>query len=221
MVWNALFKTQLELISFHVPKTAGTSFGAVLRVHYGKSHQDIYEEFQMDRLRKGMLPKVHRGIKAIHGHMPAVVEWKNEYPNAKRVCWIRDPLERLFSLYNFWQQNPSVKGKIKYQFDREKPSFEAFICSNDYVKPVMAYQRYLGAVPPSFFHFIGEMEHYTEDLVRFEQLLKIPTREVQQNQTAQKKHLSIDPKLVSTILQSEYRLYNELKQAAISQRNRS
>jgi len=218
MKWHALFKAKLELISFHVPKTAGTSFGTVLRTHYGEKHQDIYEESQMDRLRRGKLPLIRLGTKAIHGHIPAATAWAEKYPNAKRICWIRDPLDRLFSLYNFWQQNPSVKGKIKHQFDKEKPSFEAFICSKDYEKPVMAYQRYLGSVPPSFFHFIGQMEHYTEDLKRFEQVFNIPTREVQQNQTVHKPHFTVPPALVSSTLASEYRLYEELQQVAVLQR---
>ncbi len=93
----------LEIMSYHTPKTAGTSFLIALTQVYGRDKIAHFVR-QSLTLSEGADPQK---IKVIHGHIAA----KNylRYANIKEIIWLRDPILRLISLYFYWQTVPRTE----------------------------------------------------------------------------------------------------------------
>ena len=107
-----------ELISLHIPKTAGTSFRNILKNVYGEDevvrfdingkndvrlNQTVYHETK--------LPKV----KVIHGHF-TMESLENKFilpPKIKVITWLRDPVKRVISNYYY------LESRLKEILDEE------------------------------------------------------------------------------------------------------
>jgi hypothetical protein len=105
----ALEKTEEPLLVFvHIPKSAGTTFGWILRCHYGERFDRI------DQSRRGKLETavasarpddelpdpVRPGIRAVSGHL--CFGLSSLFPEDTRyVTILRDPVERTISQYEY------------------------------------------------------------------------------------------------------------------------
>lgn len=87
----------IELISVHIPKTAGTAFRHVLTDIYGLN--GVLGDYPPDQIHQ---PEnaISKEIKVIHGHFQPS-KYKGYFPAAKRIVWLRHPLFRLISEYFF------------------------------------------------------------------------------------------------------------------------
>ncbi len=163
----------LEIISIHVEKTAGTSFYDELKRQYGAeqvlridTHQHPTPRFNgQDKLDVNALNK----IKVIHGHF--LRDDLNKYliypkSKPKMISWLRDPAERILSNYNH------LSSRIAHYVDTEKSpqlldkmmrTFEEFIHRGINQNRLALY---LKDYAPEEFAFIGNVEHYKEDLMR-------------------------------------------------------
>ena len=107
LTFSSLFaKTNtLELISLHIPKTAGTSFRLILESVYGSNEvmrvdlpiDDPKLKVNKEDYNSDRLPKA----KVIHGHfnyelLSSEVRLPDQVPI---VTWVRDPVERVISNY--------------------------------------------------------------------------------------------------------------------------
>lgn len=93
--------TGVEIISVHVPKTAGTTFKKVLHQVY--SEETIFLDYpHRGPQRNRMLKREKPNIKVIHGHFPGN-KYDLKFPEAKKIIWLRNPIERLISHYFFWK----------------------------------------------------------------------------------------------------------------------
>jgi hypothetical protein len=112
--------TQLEMISVHVPKCAGTSFFRAIEAAYGAgSIRRDYDDRPLDPAAPMNLdpdgwlarsaeaaPGALRGFRVVHGHFHM-----HKYRGVKarlRVTFLRDPVERLVSHYAFWRNRPGA-----------------------------------------------------------------------------------------------------------------
>lgn len=91
----------LELISVHVPKTAGTTFGNLLQQSYGKDR--VFLDYPW--LESVESSELQQKYQAIHGHF-AASKYRDLPPNIKRITWIRNPIDRLISHYFYWKTQP-------------------------------------------------------------------------------------------------------------------
>ncbi|MCB9301749.1 MAG: sulfotransferase family 2 domain-containing protein [Lewinellaceae bacterium] len=96
----------LELISIHIPKTAGTSFRNTLRGVYGEQsviRLDIGLVRQEVRVEEELygLPYFPKQTRVIHGHFSYPLLQQNfQVPeNIPIITWLRDPVERVISNY--------------------------------------------------------------------------------------------------------------------------
>ncbi len=96
----------LELISIHIPKTAGTSFRNTLRGVYGEQsvvRLDIGLVRQEVRVEEELYnqPFLPAHARVIHGHFSYPLLLKNfQVPEGIPVItWLRDPVERVISNY--------------------------------------------------------------------------------------------------------------------------
>lgn len=169
----------LELISIHIPKTAGTSFYAILQDIYGANLSISYKRKDIKAINEeGLL--FHQSLSptllAIHGHFTyqeiAKIHHKD---NPKLICWLRDPLERLHSNFRFFKRTSSNKEKHpeKYQKNRMRlnESFESYASRPGTQNKV---SQFIGGVPLSAFDFIGFQETFSEDFDRLRHILNWP-----------------------------------------------
>jgi hypothetical protein len=146
------------VISIHIPKTGGTSLGQILGGVYGENLWVNYE-FQWNReiSFKAFIPS---GTKCLHGHFEFDA-FDEIYPDALKITWLRDPVERTISLYNHIMNKPDSDNDIIMELYHSKPSLIDFSSipwvSNNAL-------NYLGDSKPENFAFIGFLESFNESL---------------------------------------------------------
>lgn len=161
-----------NVISVHMPKTAGTSFKAALSDFY---HEGLIEDY-LDRPINN--PRLSRNITAlknsiynkfygpddfgcIHGHfLPLKYRWVS---NTNFITWLREPVERLASHYYFWLRvyDPVDAAPLHKRVVEERWSLERF-CLGPELRNF--YCQFFWGFPIKGFTFIGIMEEYESEL---------------------------------------------------------
>jgi hypothetical protein len=163
-VSNLSVPSAVELISVHVPKTAGSTFGKFILPQIYASEQILYDYdyLPIDTLiQKGRLTTETR---VIHGHFPAK-KYREYYPNAKIVIWLRNPIILLISAYYFWMTlnpdhlilNKDYRYVVENKLDLSefvKQSFTHNLTSNYFAKGMKL----------TDFYFVGIQEFFRDDL---------------------------------------------------------
>lgn len=167
------------IISVHVPRTAGTSFRQLLRQHYGDNLVLDYGNpiLVNSFIRKGsaqILQKKNHlffnqsNANCIHGHfLPYKYTTLKNTSKLVYVIWIRNPLDRLISHYNYIfgndkQQHKSSPYHLKIK--NQNWSLEKF-CMSEITRNL--YTKMLWNFPIENFDFIGSVENYSEDIEIF------------------------------------------------------
>lgn len=166
------------IISLHLPKTAGTSFGAALQSHFGDGLRRDYDDLPLNT------PAAERKAAAlracldatqapwpdaacVHGHfLPVKYLLGAQQAGAHFVSWMRHPVDRLLSHYFFWRKHapPSPRHAVHCRMHDEDWSLERF-CLAPELRDV--YAQFLWAFPLEYFEFIGITEHYEDDFAHF------------------------------------------------------
>lgn len=155
----------IEIVSIHIPKTAGTSFFQVLQQQYGEEASLQWKRKDIQEIRnKNILAKnaVNENIKALHGHF-TVSEIKGiaEEYQPKIIVWLRDPVERVLSNYYFFQQRiRSGLTKPNKSHRSDEPVLE--YCRHPKTRNRMNY--FLEGIDLNDLFFIGIYERFDEDL---------------------------------------------------------
>jgi hypothetical protein len=110
------------IVSLHIPKTGGTSFGAVLEraypggvAYFYRPTNRLTHPLLKDRARLGdpaLLAELEdSGIRVMHGHAPA--DWfRAAIPDPARYwTWLRDPVERVISAYYYLQERATRQAR--------------------------------------------------------------------------------------------------------------
>ncbi len=200
-----LFSKPPELISLHIPKTAGTSFRNILKSVYGDREVlrfDISERgivrVNEEQYNKSKLPSV----KVIHGHFTLeALENKFDLPEEyKLITWVRDPVKRVVSNYNYLEDrlreiHEQHKGlNILSKMQRTLAEFSrAEVNRNRQFK-------FLKGRTLDEFDFVGIAEMFDSELIRLARTLEWPVvpEPLHQNRSSDKKR-EIDENLVKEI----------------------
>lgn len=104
---NLSENSQVEIISVHVHKTAGATFGRVLKQVYGELQ--VYSDYHEENLET-ILAKlsVQPQVKIIHGHFDAR-KYRRYFSSSKKIIWLRNPIIQFISGYFFWKYQPPPK----------------------------------------------------------------------------------------------------------------
>lgn len=166
------------LVSVHLPKTAGISFKATLRAHYGDRLREDYADLPIHHSRRDRTLHAFRagldavatdvsGVQCIHGHfMPLKYLPLSTTREVAFVTWMRDPIERLWSHYRYWRDEPAPAGvrPLRRRMLDEAWSFERFAKAQELRD---FYGQFLFGFPLEYFSFIGITERYDEDHAEF------------------------------------------------------
>jgi hypothetical protein len=165
---------QIELLSVHIPKTAGTSFRYTLFEVYGEDavlRVDLMPKRQADPEDPfaPLQSRLKRRVKVLHGHYNPV-ELREVYPgipqDVKMITWVRNPVTRVISNYYYLRQ------RIREEIE-ENTTLNVGV-TNRMLKTLMEYavqeiarnrmSKFLEGISLDQFAFIGVQENYSEDL---------------------------------------------------------
>lgn len=161
---NLSLPSPVELISVHLPKTAGSLFGKEILPQIYPPGKILYDNHFLPintLLEKGQLTTE---TMVIHGHF-AANKYREYYPNAKMVIWLRNPILLLISAYYFWNtfshdalilnnnHRYVLENKLDF-YDFVKEPFTHNIISRYFAK----------AVKLTDFYFVGIQEFFLDDL---------------------------------------------------------
>jgi len=153
------------ILSFHYPKTAGTSFRETLiQIYHGK----IYLHYHKIYLDKNIERKYLYDVEIVHGHFN-IKSYRDVYPDAPIITWLRDPADRVLSYYNYKKYKVKVE-----QRDSAKANllhFENFLDSEQFDFFVNKFNLFFGDYIVKDFLFIGIVERYDEDMKKLSELM--------------------------------------------------
>lgn len=180
----------MDVISVHVPKTAGSSFQRILTTVYGDARvMRDNDEVPMNPLMpynvdwqawressSAQVRSIAPEFRAIHGHF-AIEKYIDAFPDARRIAWVRHPTSWVISLYFYWKHVAIRKNPLVIRLQDEQMSLEEFAHDPSVRNRVSG--CFLKGVPLSDFDFIGVQEHFNDDvrdLVRLMEWRELPLR---------------------------------------------
>ncbi len=164
----------MDVISVHVPKTAGSTFGKLLETVYGAERIVLdYQDLPMNPLSRyhvdhegwkssaaAEVRSIGPDFRAIHGHFP-VEKYEEVFPEARRIAWVRHPASWVISLYYFWKNVPTTTHPLVRRLHADNISLDEF--AQDPTARNRISSVFLGGRPLEAFAFLGIQEHFDED----------------------------------------------------------
>jgi hypothetical protein len=205
--------SRLELLSIHVPKTAGSSFRRILERVYHEEGEllSLYDTEVVAAIGEDRLPLIDAGVRAIHGHFPATRALRDAYPRARIVAWVREPVERAISYFHYWKRLPRHGNPLHDFFLDQDLSLVEFA---SHPAMVNEYSYYLGRIPLEDFFFVGLMERFDTDVALLAHRMGWPRPDVPRENVAGKKAPNIgdgERAKVEAALQPAVDLYRRIK----------
>ena len=154
----------IELISVHIPKTAGTAFRHVLTDIYGLN--GVLGDYPPDCIHRPE-KTIDREIKVIHGHFEPS-KYRGYFTTAKRIVWLRHPLFRLISEYFFAKTINDRNNVIHAQLLDGNLSILEFARIGQ-MKNFLS-QKIKG-MELAQFDFVGIQEFYLQDLIDLKNIM--------------------------------------------------
>jgi hypothetical protein len=210
----------LKLISIHIPKTAGTSFYHILQQVYGPELSVSFKRRDIvPLLRKGELTKrdLSPSIQVIHGHFYyQEIARLHRATDAKVICWLREPVDRLLSNYHFFkaglldpERNPVQFAKNKHRIGETILEFARLPENQNRM------HSFLAGLPLDDLFFCGFLGNFAADVNRLGNLLDWPPVRIEKlNQNSTIKRPDIDSGLrvqLEKLNQKDIKLYQYLK----------
>lgn len=218
-------------ISMHIPKTGGNTFKDHLNVFFG---DDICFRYMsqwafVDVYTPTLAMRVHRAIRGlnirlrgrgqlyptdrcIHGHFRADT-YLDLFPESRCLTWLREPVERLISQYNYWQRRPFRGHSVCKMLIERKLSLLEF-AEIEAMRNLQS--RYFHTLGIDDFWFVGVTEHFQSCVRHLYHLMEMemqPAEVAARNTNPTKKPKSpyeVDPstraKLVA-LNSRDYKLY--------------
>lgn len=149
----------VEVISVHMPKTAGTAFRHILYDVYEKA--ELLEDYPPDRMFDPNNSQVASSVKIVHGHFQPATKYDQAFPDAMKIVWLRHPIFRLISEYFFAKTINDKNNPIHVELVEKDLSLLEFA-----QLPTMRnfQQQYISGLSADDFFFIGIQEYYAEDI---------------------------------------------------------
>jgi hypothetical protein len=210
---------RIEWVSYHVPKTAGTSFREALRQAFGPARLFAVYDNSCGTLTRGEPIWIPSSASIVHGHFRPHLHHPQLFAHGKRIIWLRDPVKRAWSLLNHTldvRNNKTLFQLVKTEFlDRGITDREEIFRSLISRRPrfFREYEANCQSLDRDFFHFVGCTDRYAEDLRRLANMMQRPLAAERLNLGENTQQL---PSLTANELaffDEEYRIYERLARA--------
>lgn len=201
-------------LSHHIPKTAGSS----LRDSFNSSLRPsrvfgAYASSGAPELTQGKGLWLPNRCSLLHGHYRPHPNHKMIFPNAKKIVWVRDPVERLYSLVRHLLQvqgdHPQYLLLKRAYLDNGVIELgqivEDMITNKTLPKLTEAYSSFFSKVSIDEFDFVGSIHNYPSELVRLSKLMNLNLTEAFKNVRAPNK-TSIHNSALKPYLSKEYEI---------------
>jgi hypothetical protein len=109
-----------------------------------------------------------REFRAVHGHFSPVQFW-SAGRRATLIMWLRDPVDRIASYYDFWLTAEPHGNPNHDEFLRREMTLAEF-ARWEPIRTEFA-RQYVAGLEPDDFAFLGVTERYEDDLARLSRLL--------------------------------------------------
>ncbi|MDG6099387.1 hypothetical protein EXU34_18180 [Alteromonas sp. ZYF713] len=210
---NLTIKEQSDdevILSFDIPFVGSENFANVLTRTYGQNKIYVCNKINYKRLQQIGLPQ---DTKAVHGHASIVSKISGQFPQATNICWVRDPLERLWRHYQsillneypntFYEKLMNLSARRKIVND--KYLFVAMLEDPDFLSLREVYSRCIGAKIHSF-DFVGSVANYDNDIKKLEKILGASFKLVDLNIKSKQSTLPPDLLKYKSVLKTDYDL---------------
>jgi hypothetical protein len=166
----------VELVSIHIPKTAGRSFVEILKAVYGENR---VRHFDRKDYSDKSVPEVLQFISGltesttvIHGHFTYndIRDIKNIH-SAKLITWVRDPVERVFSNYSFFKKR-IAEASEESELQKRKEETLIEYASLEHSRNRMS--KFISGARLKDFFFIGVIEYFDSDIKTLSDMLGWP-----------------------------------------------
>ncbi|TPV55143.1 hypothetical protein FJ444_17955 [Aestuariibacter sp. GS-14] len=204
---------KVEWISHHIPKTAGPSMRKLLEQAYDTDAvYCINKGSGTAELSRGNSIWLPANVKAIHGHFRTHRNHQQFFPNAKRVVWIRDPIERAWLLLGRLleiKENDQLYSRLKFRYiDKgitdKSELFRAWLLDSELNSPLFTYSQYFREVGIEKFDFVGSIHTMEEDLTRLSEMLNIQLDVIHSNALDDGIELPPEIRQLESYLEKEY-----------------
>jgi hypothetical protein len=164
----------IQLLSIHIPKTAGTSFYHVLEQVYPTGLSPSIKRRNLTGPKEDIIDLSQYPI--VHGH----VTWEEAAPycdkeKTKIICWLRNPVDRVLSNYRFFitglthpERNPEVAEMNRHRIH------ESLLEYAEREENRNRMSRFTAGLAPEDFFYIGLVECFDQDLNTLAKLLDWP-----------------------------------------------
>jgi len=200
-------------LSHHIPKTAGTSLANTYVNQFGK--RNLYRLYNPDKIkvfeRTGKIEQYTNEL-IVHGHFKPRVSQSNLSRDIRRIVWVRDPVQRAWSMLHHLVA--VQKHKVEYrilndyfgeQLNQLNEDIFLFYLTDHRLKHLnRPYSNYFSEVPLIDFDFVGKVESYDSDLLKLSDLMGAQLGKEKRN--IRKGKLSIDSQDFKCHLENEYEI---------------
>ena len=214
-----------KFVFIHIPRTAGTTFKKMLRNcgYRGKGDNTELENLrEMFTGKRKLSPftypwtleeyRVYK--KLIQGHTPLAKYYPMLQESHKFITWVRDPVERMVSQYNWWIARGYKGGDIGGVWRRKVCARQLSIV--DLCKKMPNTYRVMLGDDLSVFDWIGVQEDFAGSLERFGNVFGITIPEYEDwnvRGEAYRTKFKVANKIrdkMRKYLQSDYKVYEEV-----------
>ncbi len=185
----------------HIEKTAGTTINHVLRNSFGMSHCDVQpwlrhtdycHQFYNKNDHKKIL-KLHPNLKCIAGHqVKPCSDLKKLYPDTQYFTFLRDPVERMISHYQYNIQ----KMGVNISFEKWAKRIDLHNFQVKHLSGTDSLEKAIDIVEKML--FIGLVEQFDESLI----MLKAHIPELSIRKHA--KNIASDPSIKEQLMNQSY-----------------
>jgi hypothetical protein len=208
--------TNVELVSHHLPKTAGTSLFHSLEAAYGPDHVlGIYDPATSATLTTGEPLAIEPEIRVVHGHFRPHRNHRAQFPGARRIIWVRDPIERCWSLLRQWMNHRHGAAYERFAArhlhdDAGLPTlFDRLVRDPEFGDVVNVYGSYLAACDPAELDFVGRTEDLANEITRLGALLGVELGEYRENVNRDQRELPFERAAYTPYFEADYRFLAE------------
>jgi hypothetical protein len=205
-----------DLLSIHIPKTAGLSFRAILYRQYGQHRVLAKNQGALRRAGHELGRYYRKRHRVVHGHLPYPLLRSLHGPNTRVITWLREPVSRVVSNYYY---------NITHEFPKrqqEDPNAQMLTLEEFIERPMRqnVMSRFLEGIGLQGLFFFGFQEDFEGGLDQLSEQMgwtlseEDRSRRVNDNRKIKASYPQPSPALVGRIRQlnqSDIALYEQAK----------